>query len=268
MASAGWGQAKTTPFAGSIAKDTVRKADVEAAVALLCPAKDIVREKDGSASGCKTCPVGTDFHNYGQSSLDIYRVMFGHFTSASDDGLLLSGSGCDSHGNNFGGSFVFSFKEGKPRLLKYANGLLTDQCYKFAFPDGREFLVCKGGWSGQGEGDAYVFMASFGANGKDASTTILSTRDTTGLCSGESDDVFQSSDIQDIRFAKNESGGITGMTITATLGNVTCTQNALAMKTKKLPASVKTHKIEFLFDGKQFKVAPASRASFNFFANN
>lgn len=261
------GQNKPIPQAGTIAKETGRKADVESALSQICPTKDLVREANASVSGCNGCPKETAFYGNSRITLDIYRVTFGHFTSPNSDDLILDGAGCDPHSMNFGGSFVFSFSSGKPRLLKYNQGLMTDQCYEFSRADQQEFLVCKGQWGGQGEGDEYVFMAAFGADGKATSATVFSTRENIEPCDDPTGKIDYSN-IQDIQFVTRESGELASMTIMAAQGAATRAQDAAARKEKKLPASVKTYPIEFLFDGKQFKVAPASRAALSRFPQN
>jgi hypothetical protein len=242
----------------------VKAADIEAAVSRICAPKDIKRGKDGGIDGCRKCPMGTGFRGDGASSWDLYAETPGHFTSAQTDNLLLSGTGCDPHADNFGGSFVFAIDAGKVKLLRYNQGLITDQCHKFAFADGHDYLICRGGWGGQGEADAYIFMATFDAAGKGAPSTLLSTRDTTGECSDPSQ-MERKSDIVDIRFTPADSAQITGLTITATLGQVRCSTVASAAKadTAKPDTKVKSYDVEFVFDGKHFYVTPASRAALN-----
>ena len=236
----------------------VKVADIEAAVSLICKTKDIKRRKDGKVDGCRTCPEGTDFHGEGQSEWQMYAETPGHFTSAQDDNLILDGTGCDSHANNLGGSFVFKIVAGKARLVRYNPGLITDECHKFDFTDGRNYLICRGGWFGQGEADATVFMAIFDAIGKGVVSNLISVRDTTGTC-GDSPQLVRESDIKEIEFSPADSAQITGLTITATFGNVRCSQ--VEAKSKK--PMVKSYEIEYVFDGKRFKVTPASRAAFN-----
>jgi hypothetical protein len=270
------GQTAPPPIEFNTAGAGAPAADIEAAVGLICPAPAITRSKDASASGCSVCPRVTDFHGYGHSSWEMYAETSGHFTAPQDDNLLLDGTGCDSDASNNGGSFMFSFQSGKPRLLKYNRGLVTSQCHKFAYADGRDFLVCKGGRYLQGEGVGAVFMASFGTDGNSVTTNLITATDTTGTCGSDRSTVVRESDIKDIHFspkspgstnpvAPGESTQIAGLTITATLGNVKCSQVAAGKKTGSLPASVKTLAIEFQFDGKHFNVAPASRAALNRF---
>ena len=153
---------------------------------------------------------------------ELRNSLTGHFTSAQDNELIVGGFNCDSHANNFGGSFFFSLKSGKPLLLKYDNGLITDTCHKFRYSDGQDFLVCRGGWSGQGMNDSHVFFSRFDAKGQDADTVIFGTSDATANCGDDSKTKVPSSGIKDIKFSSKVSGELTGMTITATFGQVTC----------------------------------------------
>lgn len=270
------GQNAPAPVEFNTAGAGARVADIEAAVGLICPARAITRSKDGSVSGCSVCPAATDFHGYGHSSWQMYAETPGHFTSPQDDNLLVDGTGCDSDASNRGGSFLFTLKSGKPRLLKYNQGLVTSQCHKFAYADGRNFLVCKGGRYLQGEGVEMVFMASFDADGNGVTANLITSTDTTGTCGDDHSTVVRESDFKDIHFSPKSPGSpdplppgestqIAGLAITATLGNVKCSQVAAAKTTGNLPASVKTFAIEFQFDGKHFNVAPASRSALNRF---
>jgi hypothetical protein len=255
-----------SPQVANTAAPAANQADVEAAVALLCKPADLIRSQNGNASGCKSCPEGTDFFGQNMGEWELRNSLSGHFTSAHDDELLVGGFNCDSHANNFGGSFIFSLKSGKPQLLRYDNGLLTDQCHKFSFADGREFLVCRGGWSGQGLNDSSVFMAQFDAAGKDADTLIFTTSDATATCVGDSTTVVPESHINDVQFVSKEPGQVTGMAIVATHGDVTCAEAQMKPPPGKNTPSVKTYELQYLFDGTKFTVAPRSKSTLRVFA--
>jgi hypothetical protein len=242
-------------------------ADIESAVALFCPQKQILRDKNGKISGCKTCPKGTEMFGTGVRSEWELRsgTMWGHFTSSIDDNLLVTGFGCDSHANNFGGSYVFTRKAGKLRILKYDPALFVEDCHVFPFSDGRDFLVCKSGWFGQGEGTGYVYLATFDATGEDKQNRLFVVKDTTGECGANSSVAVQASEIKDIKFATKENGELTGMTVTATLGNIRCNQRDALRKGGSAPSPLKTYVIEFTFDGKLFHVTPESKAALTHF---
>lgn len=243
----------------------VRAADVESAIGLLCSQKNMARNKDGRVTGCRVCPAGTAFAEMNDSHLDIDAEMPGHLTSARADNLILDADGCEPHSNNYGGSYVFAIEGGKARLMRYNAGLITDQCHKFAYADGRDYLICRSGWGGQGEADEFVSMVTFAGMGKGTETILLSVRDTTGECQGALIEVARKSEIKNTRFTPADAAQITGLTIEATLGSVSCASFDEEGKLKpgvKQPV-VKSYDVEFAFDGKQFKVTPASRAALN-----
>ena len=200
-----------------------KQADVDAAVRLICPASKITHDKDGKVSGCAVCPKGTDFQGQSNAPWEMYAETPGHFTSAKDDDLLLDGTGCDSHANNFGGTFVFKLAGGKARLLHYENGLITDQCQKFAYADGRNGLVCHGGWSGQGLSELTVFVSSFAASGKATTKVLIHATDMTGTCGEDKTQVVKQGGISEVNFvpdAHAAAAEISGLIIKAYTGDV------------------------------------------------
>jgi hypothetical protein len=138
-----------------------------------------------------------------------------------------------------------------------------DDCHAFPYEDGRDFLVCKGGWFGMGEGTGYVFHAAFGATGEDKDTTLFTVKDTTGTCGSDPAQVVHSSDITDLKFSTKENGELAGFT--GTLSTIRCSQVGDSQKGKTPPAPLKAYEIEFTFDGKLFHVTPGSRAALAIF---
>ena len=249
--------------AGAGAKD----ADIAAALGLICPADKIKHGKEGKVSGCATCPRGTDFFGQGQSKWEIYAATPGHFISAKDDDLLIDGQGCDADASGNGGSFVFAINAGKVKLIRYEKGLITDQCFKFAYADGRDGLVCRDGSYLQGEGDERVFVTSFDATGKSLLKALVRARDTTGTCGGDGTQVVMRWDITDLRLVRKAgsesaagvSAQITGLVVQERIGDERCSQIATERKTKAVPSLVKTYTVKFTFDGRQFKIDPSSK---------
>jgi hypothetical protein len=262
--SGGRSQTKSTQSSIGTVSGT-KKDEIEAAVAIICATDDIIRAKNGSISGCHKCPEGTGFRQFhSDDEWVLGRSLAGHFTSAQDNNLILVGFECESIAMNNGGSFVFLMNAGKPQLLMYDEGLIADDCHKFPHSDGREFLVCRGGHGGQGYETSNIFLTEFDAAGKGTETSVFSVFDSTGAC----DDIStkaEYSDILDIKYSTKRSGQLTGMIVNAFKGRIPCRDASKELDPLKLPASVKTYQIEFTFDGKQFVVAPKSRAAFNLF---
>jgi len=242
----------------------LKQADIDAAVRLICPAGKITHDKDGKTSGCRVCPKATDFFGQPRISWEMRAEMAGHFTSAKNSSLLLDGTGCDAHANNLGGTFVFAVTGEKVRLLRYENGLITDQCQRFAYADGRDGLACRGGWMGQGEADLTVFVSSFDATGRPTSKVLIHVSDTTGTCGEDKEQAVEQGGISEVQFVPKPQaapGEITGLTIKAYTGGVKCSVVEAVQKTRRAPASVKNYTIEYTFDGRQFRLAPGSRAA-------
>lgn len=241
-----------------------RKAEIDAAVAMICTPSDIMRSKNGAVTRCQKCPEGTDFRGDNMDKWNLVGSAIGHFTSAHDENLILDGAGCDSHASNWGGSYIFSIISDAPQLLKYDKGLHINRCREFYHPDGREFLVCQDNNSGQGEEDSTVFLAQFDAAGNAIQTNILSAEDTKGTCGDDPSTKVEVSGIRDIRYVIKESGQLKEMTVTATKGEITCAQ-ANRLKPGRQPLAVKIYQIEFTFDGNQFTPSPASLVAYNLF---
>jgi hypothetical protein len=168
-------------------------------------------------------------------------------------------AGCEPHAMNFGGSLLFAHKDGNVRVMKYEQGLITDRCHKFSYADGRNFLICQEGWVGQGETLDNVVVVSFDSSGEETSTYLIQTDDTTMTCRPAMPTLVQRSAITGIQFIPQDTAQITGFTVTAKLGEIPCSQVHRKPMSSRWEAAVKTYSIKFLFDGKQFRVAPTSQ---------
>lgn len=245
------------------------KEDIETAVGAICKTGDITRSATGELTGCRVCPKETtDSLSASTGGWKLNAVTAGHFTSASSAELLLGITGCEPHAMNFGGSFLFARKGGKVRVVKYERGEITDRCHKFAYADGRDYLICQQGWTGQGETFDNVVVMSFNSGEETESTNLLRTEDTTMTCRPAMPTFVQKSAIVGIQFIPQDSAQITGFTVNATLGNIPCSQAHRKPMSPRWEAAVKSYSIEFLFDGKRFRVAQGSKAALQRFAKN
>ncbi|MFQ5816823.1 MAG: hypothetical protein ACE5H2_02555 [Terriglobia bacterium] len=246
-------------------------AAVAEAMAAICPQSELTRAEDGTVTGCRVCLPGMDFENERGFEWELRRATFGHFTAASADNLILSGIGCESHSSNFGGSLLFVLQSGKPQLMTYHKALITENCQKLRLQDGRDFLVCEHEWGGQGWAWSFVWSVVFHHPGNSEISALFTTEDSLKTCGedpeGDSRHPVQHSTIQSIRFPDLNGDGLADMSIRATLGKKLLTEterqacvravNALEPPPVRIPT--KEYQIDFLFDGKQFHVAPASK---------
>jgi hypothetical protein len=245
------------------------KTEVETAIGAICKTGDITRSATGDSTGCRVCPERTtDSASASTGGWRLNAVTSGHFTSASSDELLIGATGCEPHAMNFGGSFLFAREDGNVRVMKYEQGLITDRCHKFSYADGRDYLICQEGWTGQGETFDNVVVISFNSAGETASANLIQTEDTTMTCRPAMTATVRKSAIAETQFTPQDAAQITSFTITATLGNIPCSQVGRKPMSPRWVSAVKPYSIEFLFDGQRFLVAPASRAALQRFAKN
>jgi hypothetical protein len=90
-------------------------------------------------SGCDVCPKDT---SGGAEKWEIKTVFSGHFVSLSSEDALVSGSGCESHGDDFGGSFLLTKHGLSWHKVRYVAGLIAFDCHKLTGSDGRDRLIC------------------------------------------------------------------------------------------------------------------------------
>jgi hypothetical protein len=110
-------------------------------LAQICPG-------NSNESGCDVCPKDT---NGGAGKWEIKAVFSAHFVSPSSEDRLISGSGCESHADDFGGSFLLTKQGPSWHKVRYVAGLIAFDCHKLTGSDGRDRLICGQVDSWQGE---------------------------------------------------------------------------------------------------------------------
>jgi len=76
----------------------------------ICPQGEIARNGRGYVAGCVHCPRQTAEGDSEDLNWELKRTFSGHFTSAREDNIVITGRGCEPHSSNFGGTFVFTVK--------------------------------------------------------------------------------------------------------------------------------------------------------------
>lgn len=244
--------------------------DVAKAVAQICPPATIIRNSEGTVTGCRTCPPGTAFHGFFKNGVwGINRATTAHFTSPAFLDVLIEGGGCDPHSENFGGTYVYRMVAGSPKLLRYDPGLLTHPCRQVRLLDDRDFLVCEGEWGAQGYKSRFVYSAIFRPDGSAQRKFPFMTHDTVGRCGetlyGKPDGPTQRSQILSVKFPDLNGDGLPDLSITATLGRKlfsvserkACTFPPANYVPSTIPA--KTYRLDYVFDGRGFRPTPATR---------
>jgi hypothetical protein len=196
----------------------------------------------------------------------------GHFVSPSSEDALLSGSGCESHADDFGGSFLLTKQGLSWHKVRYVAGLIAFDCHKLTGSDGRDRLICGQADSWQGDQISSVCIHDPGvdliktdtldaqfARGRaldNRGDCFFGVEDTTGGM-GKS---FQRGFIQRVEFAGIASRHLTRIIVFARLGRANVPEEVVmkgATGAGPNPnIATLPRRYEFTFDGARVLPAP------------
>ena len=272
VAATAWAQ-PTKTFFPSDSKDPKQSAGA-ALLEAYCPGRVVV----GEVIGCRgPCPDVAAFggEDLGRSMSAVTR---GHFLSPQSNDAVLSMSGCEPHSESFGGTVLLTRRSQKWTMLWYKAGVDTSQCHKVKLRDGREILVCLGGWGGQGLVETGLWVEDLRAAtpmiaGGDE-RPFFEVWDNTGTCGENPEDdpkpeSLQYAYVERVEF-KNIRGGVPAISVTAHFGERKMTiQDVDACINEQNPnkphkglsflPSTKREKIEFIFDGRTYHRSPTAK---------
>ncbi len=204
-------------------------------------------------------------------SLD--HITRGHFLSPTGDDAVITTGGCEPHALNFGGSIFLTRHSGRWEMEWYQAGVETSNCHKVQLSGGREILVCLGEYGGQGNvfTDLYVEdLLSPHASQMAADWHFFQLFDNVATC-GEN---FENeSEPFPVRRASIERVEFTerALSITFKFGKLittpekvrVCVDNQVSsapQKAKALIPPMHRYRMDFLFDGHNYKLTPPSAA--------
>jgi hypothetical protein len=124
---------------------------------------------DGYAHNCTSLP-GYPSADYGGAGtglgITFTSVITGHLSNATADEADVTYQGSfESHADNFGGGILFAADgKGGWTLVKWLPGEMMDGCLSLN-PEGHAQMLCLRGFTGQGETDAVLGIATPGGQG-------------------------------------------------------------------------------------------------------
>ncbi|WP_420596573.1 hypothetical protein [Deinococcus sp.] len=210
----------------------------------------------GTTGACTPCPAFTDGHD---TTFSPDTVIYGHFTDPKFTDALLDMGGCEAHVNNFGGSLLLRWQGlTNWKLIRYAQGFRTDQCLKVPAADGRDQLLCQGNYGGMGTVVENLMLLDL--TKPDALTQhFFSAYDTAQACSS-------SGSLQHLLSWKLRPGQGRLPMLEARIKSATYTRTNDAKaddncsgQLRATPSQIYT--LTYTFDGRHFKLTPASRAA-------
>jgi hypothetical protein len=227
-----------------------------------------------SGDGCSNCPVSRE------GPWAAFRSMaVGHFNAAGSDEAFVGVGSCSNVGRSWPITLILGKRNGTWTSLP--NGDLLDfdpgGCMQKKFRSGREFLICEfydHPYIGEPNigGRAYRLSTLMIENNELKFHNIFSAVDTTRVCvEGKA----RQAEVKKIEFHDLNGDGFEDISITAIYGSFPMTghrleQCAAAEESSKPfphPSTIKTYKIDLMFDGNRYTPSPGSRAAAALFAN-
>jgi hypothetical protein len=198
-------------------------------------------------------------------------VTRGHFLSPKSDDVLLALFACEPHSAHLGSTALLTREGGAWKRLWRKPGLITDHCHRMPLRGGRQILVCElvEGAPGMTWRALYVVDVLHEPDvPRDYydDHAIFSAAESIP-CSGPSDVVGEPitrAYIERVEFHPRPSGDGENMTVFAQYGKT-------AMTTEMITACsgppTKPYRIDFLFDGRAYKVAAHSSSALRAFGH-
>ena len=222
----------------------------------------IICRENLTATGCDTCPEGTEFPHSGRLYLD--AVIFGHFLSPTSQDALASSHGCESHASGNGGSHLFTRSEKGWRMVNYASGRIVDRCKKLKGSDGRDLLICGSGDQHQGVGDSFLYLLDPRVSNVEGQglNIFFMVLDSLGGCTIMQNGQVQSGKIERVVFAPTPDTKSVTIIVDAQLGQAAFPKGSLSdcEERKKVEENLLQPKIrtelrryKFKFDGESVK---------------
>lgn len=243
----------------------------------VCPGKVV----SGKEIGCDIdCPKYTAFAGE-RFEWSLAAVTFGHFQSSRSDDAALWMVGCEPHSLNWGGTILLTRSSGQWSMLWYKGGIPTARCHRIPVADGREILVCIGGYGGQGIAAADLYVedllhpkpALMAGDENDAG--FFGAFDDTGTCGWqqETDEpdsaTVTHTHIDRVRFhAAVGRNGSPSISVTASFGTRMVNRadiDACIHKRRRLAVATRSYRMNFFFEGHGFRASPSSVAAVRIF---
>jgi len=212
--------------------------------------------------GCNACPEesGNSQQTSKKAIWTIVSVMTGHFTSASDENLLLGMNGCEPHANNFGGSVLLTLEDGKWERTWYEAGALTNSCRKIGLATKREILFCESGYMGSGILAKSLYTLDLALPSDKRYGKVILVEDSMNACiSGAT---LRRAFIEKVEFPDLNRDGVPDLRVSVQSGLTKKLTDSEIEKLcpDKLPQpALRGYSVEYFFDTDHFAVTPASR---------
>jgi hypothetical protein len=220
--------------------------------------------KKGAAYGCGGCPSFTGFAGQPptkgkEPDFELRKVLEGSFTKPGATELLVESFGCEAHVANFGGTLLLEKVGEKWRRVRYASGVVGI-VRSYARKDGRDIVLDQGGYTGQGISTGWLSTYVFSAKSDPAEHTLMRVEDSSeNACQSDRVSIGY---FEKLEFSDLNGDGTPDLRVTVRWGQAKVPakfQGKCDVEFK--PPEAPAYKVDILFDGTAFHVAPGSAAT-------
>lgn len=207
------------------------------------------RDQDGAF--CRPCPKFVEDGLEGR--LTFSSVVYGRFLSARETNAVLDFNGCEAHVNNFGGSVILRWKgDTNWSFVRYEPGNRTNDCLKYRERDGHDFLVCRTFYANMGVSIEGIGVQDLRASAQGGPLVSLTSNDE--VCIDPARNHFE---IITFERADVNRDGLRDLRLVITEAHTTVPKTWSCGDPVTFPTAV-SHRLEFVFDGAQFRATPAT----------
>lgn len=191
----------------------------------------------------------------------ITGVIRGRFLQPDREDAVLSTDGCEPHVTQWGGSILIPGENPHRLKPRYYSGLISRACHKIQASDGRDLLVCETTDAHQGYLTREISLNDFRIGQPSSRNTILVVEDSMNACGGQIGGQSPPAPVGIRAYLERLEFSDNKMIVYARRGEWRFTEEQLNhCKPELIPhVPTKSYRIEFLFDGRRFQVAPADR---------
>jgi hypothetical protein len=183
-------------------------------------------------------------------------VVYGHFLSPTSEDALVSGDAGESRPEGSGGSLLLTKKENEWVPVWYKSAIISRYCRRVQLETGRHILLCENEDGGMGHRyhDLFVLDPLAPADWRDSA--LLTADSFVDQCHED-----QRQSIERIVAPRQLQHGRVGLTVYARSGRqiLKGSRRKACIENRPIPPpAMRSYKLDFVFDGARFQIAPWS----------
>ena len=204
-----------------------------------------------SRLSCKSCPSFTPFQGQ-DGPFEMRKVVYGNFTGRGSEEAFVGFAGC-SPPPAAGGSVLLKKSPAGWRMVQNEPGRYAWECQRYPLRNRRQILICQDGWAWQGFQETEIYTIDFAAPQETWLQQLLHfVADNSVACP----ETWKKINIIKTELRDMNYDGWRDLSLFVTAGKVKVPEELRKKCEGFPPPEMKLHRLDFLFNGRDFVVAP------------